>query len=111
MERVARLKESIWDIWTIVKTCMTTVWFWVPVIFALYMWAQLAIMFYIHPLALIVVPSILVVYALVQEDKRIKLQYGLGKEETKKTEADLKEVVNEYKLLLNNDKKPKEIED
>lgn len=95
----------------IAKTCLTSFWFWVPVLFAAYMWAQLGIMFYIHPLALAIVPSILIVYALIQEDRRFKAQYGLDKNQSMDTgkkllsEVDMRRLVSEYNVLLKNDKK------
>jgi len=52
--RIANFKDSLVEAILLVKTCLTTFWFWVPVIFAAYMWAQLGIMFYIHPLALVI---------------------------------------------------------
>jgi len=93
------------------KTCLTTFWFWVPVLFSAYMWAQLAIMFYIHPLALAIVPSILIIYAFIQEDRRFKAQYGLDRKKIIDTgkkllsEVDMRKLVSEYNVMLKNDKK------
>lgn len=100
-----------------VKTCLTSFWFWVPVIFAAYMWAQLAIMFYIHPLALAIVPSILIVYALIKEDRRVKAQYGLDRKQSIDTgkkllsEVDMRRLVSEYNAMLKNDKKSQDNKD
>jgi len=95
----------------IAKTCLTSFWFWVPVLFAVYMWVQLWIMFYVHPLALAIVPSILIVYALIQEDRRFKAQYGLDWKQSIDTgkkllsEVDMRRLVSEYNAMLKNDKK------
>jgi hypothetical protein len=100
----------------IAKTCLTSFWFWVPVLFAAYMWAQLGIMFYIHPLALAIIPSILIAYALIQEDRRFKAQYGLDKNQSIDTgkkllsEVNMKRLVSEYSVLLKNDKKSQDNE-
>lgn len=77
LQKLRNLKETIIELATVAKACLTTFWFWVPPIFALYMWLQLWLMFFVHPLTLIIVPAILLVYSLVQEDKRIKAMYGL----------------------------------
>ncbi|MEM2292733.1 MAG: hypothetical protein QXT26_06935 [Thermoproteota archaeon] len=84
LEKLSNLKESIKDAVSIVKVCLTTLWFWVPVLFALYMILQLWIMFFIHPLALLIVPTILVIYLLIQEDKRLRAMYGLDKAKKKR---------------------------
>ena len=108
--RIANFKDSLVEAILLVKTCLTTFWFWVPVIFAAYMWAQLGIMFYIHPLALVIVPSVLIIYALIQEDRRFKAQYGLDKSQSIDTgkkllsEVDMKRLVNEYNTMLKKDK-------
>lgn len=109
--RITDLKDSVIEAVLLVKTCLTTFWFWVPVLFAAYMWAQLAIMFYIHPLALVIVPSVLIVYALVQEERRVRAQYGLDRKKSVDTgkvllsEVDMKRLVSEYNVMLKNAKK------
>lgn len=76
-----------------------------------YMYFQLGLMFYIHPLALAILPSILIVYALIQEDRRSKAQYGLDRKQSIDTgkkllsEVDIRRLVSEYNTMLKNDKK------
>ena len=77
LQKLRSLKETIIELSTVAKACLTTFWFWVPPIFAVYMWLQLWLMFFVHPLTLIIVPGILLVYSLVNEDKRVKAMYGL----------------------------------
>jgi len=114
--RIANFKDSLVEAILLVKTCLTTFWFWVPVIFAAYMWAQLGIMFYVHPLALAIVPSVLIIYALIQEDRRFKAQYGLDKSRSIDTgkkllsEVDMRKLVSEYNAMLKNDKKSQDTE-
>lgn len=109
--RLTDFKDSIVEMTFIVKACLTTFWFWIPVLFAAYMWVQLWIMFFIHPLALAIVPSILIAYALIQEDRRFKAQYGLGGKQSIDTgkkllsEVDMRRLVSEYNAMLRNDKK------
>jgi hypothetical protein len=109
--RIANLKESISESLLIIKTCLTTIWFWIPVLLSAYLWVQLGLMFYIHPLIAIIVPSILVVYALIHEDKRTKALYGLDSRQSEDSgkkllsEVDIKRLVDEYNVMLNNRKK------
>ena len=41
--------------------------------------------FFIHPLTIVILPAALGIYAIVLEDKRIKSQYGLAKDKRLKT--------------------------
>ena len=77
-------KESLLEVLWIVKTCLTTVWFWIPIIFALYTVIQLGLLF-VHPLTLLIVPTILAIYAIRREKQRIQAEYNLPK--TKRLKA------------------------
>lgn len=70
------LKDSILEMWAIVKACLTSFWFWVPPLFAIYIYLQLFLML-INPLLLIVGPAILIALGLWWEDKRAKAKYGV----------------------------------
>jgi len=96
LKKLHNLKESIKDVAGIVKVCLKTFWFWVPVLFALYMILQLWIMFFINPLALLIVPIILVIYLIIQEDKRFKAMYGLEKAKKKGSSDPLFTTPKEY---------------
>lgn len=85
LQKLRSLKETIIELATVAKACLTTFWFWIPPIFAVYMWLQLWLMFFVHPLTLIIVPAILLIYSLISEDKRVKAMYGL--ESAKKKNA------------------------
>lgn len=112
--RIANFKDSLLESILIIKTCLTTFWFWVPVLLTAYLWVQLGIMFYIHPLAVVIVPSILIVYALIQEDRRLKAQYGLDGKQSRDSgkkllsEVDMRRLVSEYNVMLKNDKKSRD---
>ena len=71
------LADSTIEILAIMKACLTTFWFWVPVLFSVSFYLNLLLMFAIHPLVILVLPIVLVVFALIQEEKRVKAQYGL----------------------------------
>jgi hypothetical protein len=111
LRRIANLKESLSESLLIIKTCLTTIWFWIPVLLSGYFVLQFGIMFYIHPLALIIVPSILVVYALIREDRRTKALYGLDGKQSEDSgkkllsDVDIKKLVSEYNVMLKDRKK------
>jgi len=70
------LKESVLEVLAIAKATLTCFWFWVPILFALYIYLQLYLMC-VNPLLLFVGPSIIVAYALLWEEKRVKARYGI----------------------------------
>ncbi len=70
------LKDSIYELLYLSKVCLTSFWFWVPPLFALFVVLELY-MICINPLLLIVGPAAIIVYALVWEDRRVRAQYGL----------------------------------
>jgi hypothetical protein len=72
-------KESLLEVLWIIKSCLTTVWFWIPILYASYTIMQLWMIFFVHPLTLLIVPTILSIYAIREEEKRLKLQYQLTK--------------------------------
>ncbi len=48
--------------------------------FAIFAFGQILAFFLIHPLTVMVVPSILIVYAVLEERKRFKTRYGTSKD-------------------------------
>jgi len=55
---------------------LASIWFWTPVLFGVYVMLQLPIAFYIHPLALGIVPLV-VLYTLHRVGKkRFENRYG-----------------------------------
>jgi hypothetical protein len=69
------LKDSLLDALAIIKATLTTFWFWVPVLFAVFLYVELYLMI-INPLLFLVGPVIIILYALRWEEKRAKAQYG-----------------------------------
>lgn len=76
-EEKTNIKEEIYEILYLVKVCLTSFWFWLPVLFAIFMYSQLLIFLFIHPLLLLITPAIISIYALLQERKRLKAQYKI----------------------------------
>lgn len=71
------LKEDIFDMLCLVKACLTSFWFWLPILFTIFLYSQFLIFFFIHPLLLLVVPVLISIYALHQENKRLKTRYKI----------------------------------
>jgi len=68
-------KESLLEIFWIVKTCLTTFWFWLPILIGLYVIVEVYMFVLINPLSILVLPAIISVYAVLIEDKRAKARY------------------------------------
>jgi len=69
------LKDSLLDALAIIKAALTTFWFWVPTLFAVFLYVELYLMIF-NPLLFLVGPAIIILYALHWEEKRVKAQYG-----------------------------------
>lgn len=113
MKRLQGFGESFVELFAIVRTCLTTFWFWLPVLFAAYFYVQLWMIFFVHPLTILIMPVALSIYSMIWEEKRINAQYSL--EEVKvlrasdplftmpkkeKIQWDAEQVVREYRESL-----------
>ena len=78
-QRLRGFKESAVETVFLVKVCLTCFWFWLPVLFAACFFIQLWMIVMIHPLTLFILPGILSIYSMLENEKRLKLQYGLEK--------------------------------
>jgi hypothetical protein len=79
----SELKDSFLEIFYLMTAVFTTIWFWIPVLFSALLYFQLWMMFFIHPVTVLVVPTILVVYMVLDEEKRVRAQYGLDQKKRK----------------------------
>jgi len=77
LQRLQDLWQNLVELAVLTKMCLTTFWFWVPPLFAAYMYLQLWMIFFVHPLTLIILPAVLLVYGMAQENKRTRAMYGL----------------------------------
>ena len=75
------MKENVIEIIKIVKTCITTFWFWLPLLFAIYMYIQIWMIFAVHPLTIFIFPTILSIYLIHEREKRLKIIYKIQKED------------------------------
>jgi hypothetical protein len=78
LKQLQNLKDFIVEISMLVKACVTSVWFWVPVAYAVLFYLQLWLMFFVHPLTILIMPSILVAYLIIREEKRARAYYELN---------------------------------
>lgn len=109
--------ESFTEILLLIRTCLTSFWFWLPILFSIYFFLQPIMFFYIHPLAIFVIPIIMSLYAIHSETKRVEERYDL--EKSKKAvipsrsivyhalnmEERIEKGVQEYKFLLEEQQK------
>ena len=105
-------RESIYEALVLIKVCLTSVWFWLPPLFGLFIVFELYLLC-INPLLLLIAPSIMIAYGLVWEEKRTKAQYGLKELKVLKSsdpffstprtvavDLDVDKAVEEYTRLL-----------
>jgi len=93
----------------IIKLCFKSFWFWLPVLFTVFLYIELYLLF-VNPLLFLVGPIIIVIYALLWEEKRLKAQYGLKEIRVVKSSDPLfslprKEKVSEVDQLVEEYKK------
>jgi len=115
-------KEEIYEFFHLAKTCLTSFWFWLPILFTIFMYTQILIFIFLHPLLLLVAPTIISIYALIQEKKRLKAQYRIEerkvllasdplgtKPHSSNFKLDIEEAVEEYARFLKekNKKEPR----
>lgn len=112
---ISSIREILW----VVRDCLTTFWFWLPALYAVYLYIQLWITFYVHPLTLLILPTILGIYLIRQEQKQMKTRFGLTKTKTLKSSHalgtgpeplwrsrwEVEKAVEEYRLLLKGKRK------
>jgi len=77
--RLWGLRESLVEILLITVACLTSFWFWLPALFAAYMYFQLWMILFVHPLTILIVPVVVASFAMVFEEERAKAQFGLDK--------------------------------
>lgn len=79
MATLQNMKEQIIEIVLITKTCLTTIWFWIPPLYAAYLYVQLWMIFAVHPLTIFILPIVLAITMIFWKEKRLRIQYGLDK--------------------------------
>lgn len=110
-----QMKEDILETFLLIKICLTSFWFWLPILYACYLFFQYWIMIHIHPLTIFILPAVLIIYLLTQEDKRIKTTYGIVEEKPRRFfplwfreekpkgfKWDLTKTISEYEKIINN---------
>jgi len=121
LKRLQNFKESLAEVLFIIKACLTTLWFWVPVLYAVYFFFQMWI-FLVHPITIFILPLILSVYAVWLDERRknykvrfseikyLSASHPLGAgPEMKPFKAEVESMVKEYEKLLQ--KKPRKQKD
>jgi len=115
LRRFSEFKNSLSELYWILKTVLQTIWFWVPILYAVYFVIQLWMIFFIHPLTVLIVAAVLGFYGIWLEDKRTTARYaikktkylaashafGVGPELIERSELEIEKAVEEYQSLLN----------
>jgi hypothetical protein len=118
MNKLRSYKDSFFEVLWIAKNTLSTFWFWFPIVYMGYVFLQLWMMVFISPLTLALLPALLIIYGLRQEDKRTKSRWGLSKskrisgthghgeapEPFGKFEWEVERSVEQYERLLKNGK-------
>ena len=84
------------DAFAITGVVLTSKWLWLMVGCGVYFTLQAWLMLAISPLVLLILPAILIVYLIVNEDKRMATQYSLKKKIVDTTKWNVSKSVDEY---------------
>ena len=84
------------DAFTITGVVLTSKWLWLIVGFGVYFILQAWLMLAISPLVLLILPAILIIYLIMNEDKRTAARYSLKKQVVDTTKWDVPKSVDEY---------------
>jgi hypothetical protein len=121
MGKIQDYKNSLVEVTWIARSTLSTFWFWFPIIYMAYVFVQLWLMFYVHPITLAILPVTLIIYGVHLEDKRVKLRYGLSKtkrlstgrsmgaepEPLSQVDWEVEQSVEQYEKMLKSQKKEK----
>jgi hypothetical protein len=88
--------DFVKDAFEITSVVLTSKWVWLMVGCGLYFIFQAWLMFAVSPLALLIVPGILIVYLIASENKRTATQYSLNKKVVETTQWNVSKSVDEY---------------
>lgn len=118
--KMEEIKDSVVEILWIIKTSLTTFWFWLPVLYAVYFYIQLWMIFFVHPLTILVLPALLGVYMVLEEKRREEAKYQLSSSKSLKqtgtvervpqirfSKYDFEKNLERYRKFFQRDEEPK----
>jgi len=79
------IKDEVLETFLLLKVCISSFWFWLPVLYGAYIIFQIWLLIMVHPLTILIVPGAISVYLIVQKDKRMKAQYAIDDEKPKRS--------------------------
>jgi hypothetical protein len=82
MSRLRTTVATVAELFAVTRTVVGTIWFWIPLAYALYFMVQLWLIFFVHPLTAFAAAVVLGVYAVRLEGKRTVARYALKKTKT-----------------------------
>lgn len=92
--------DFVKDAFGITGVVLTSKWIWLTIGLGVYFIFQAWLMLAISPLVLLILPTILIVYLLVNEDKRTAAQHSLKKKVVDTTQWNVTKSVDEYVKTL-----------
>lgn len=120
MGRQQDLKEPFLEVLFIIKFCLTSFWYWLPILFWASLLLQLWMAFIVHPLTILILPTAVSIYAILVERKRFKNRYNFtnakrvtplhslgASPEPPSFQWEVETTVKEYVNLLKKNKKSK----
>lgn len=82
MSRLRTTVATVTELFAVTRTVVGTIWFWIPLAYALYFLVQLWLIFFVHPLTAFAAAAVFGVYAMRLEGKRTVARYALKKTKT-----------------------------
>jgi hypothetical protein len=82
MSRLRTTVATVAELFAVTRTVLGTIWFWIPLAYALYFLVQLWLIFFVSPLTAFAAAAVLGVYAVRLEGKRTVARYALKKTKT-----------------------------
>ncbi|MEM2704152.1 MAG: hypothetical protein QXR45_13455 [Candidatus Bathyarchaeia archaeon] len=70
MQKIKEIIEDLIEALSIIRACISTFWFWAPVIYFLLSILHIYLMFYVHPLTIFILPIILTFYSVYVKRKK-----------------------------------------
>ncbi len=112
------MKDDVYEALLTVWICLTSFWFWLPVMYGGYIVLQIWLLVAVHPLTILILPAIISAFLVITREKRMKAQYGIADGKPKSLEPfslttreranvswDVEKALEEYKKMTSKKEK------
>lgn len=72
------MKDDIYEALVTAWVCLTSFWFWLPVMYGGYIVLQIWLLVAVNPLTILILPAIISALLIITREKRMKTQYGIA---------------------------------